>query len=156
MSAYAICSFTQNTLPFCCFTACSLFKITILVLSPLTPPPTPMRSLTWLANLLSLCLTSEFNPQIILIPPHGAYLSVLFDVLEGLNNNLDNVFDNNGSILMVLTVVKYIQFLNTVTNPDKVKSGCHPTMWYPRLPKPQQLNHCPMLCYRQVNTNTVS
>ena len=57
---------------------------------------------------------------------------------------------------MVLSVVKYIKFLNTVTNPDKVRSGSHPTLWYLRLPQLQQLNPFPMLCYRQVNTNIVS
>lgn len=135
MSACAVCSYSEHP-PLLLLHSMFFVQGTILVLSPLTPPPTPRRSLPWLSNLLSLCLTSEFNPQIILIPhPHGSCLLVLFDALEGLNNYLDNVFDNNGSILMVLMVVKYIKLLNTVTNPDKVKSHCHPTLWYLRLPK---------------------
>lgn len=100
---------------------------------PISLPPSPPQSLPWYSNLLLLCLTSEFNPQISYLEL-GSHLSVLFDALEGLHNYMYYGFDNNGSILMGLTITKYIKLLNTVADLNKVKSYYLPTLWYLRLP----------------------
>ena len=94
------------------------------------PPRTLKESFPWCSNPPSF-LISESKLFFIFSLWFLSFSFIWYS--EGLNHYMDYGFGNSGPILIGLTVAKYIKLLNTVTNPDKVRSCCLPTLWYLRL-----------------------